>query len=166
MSPERILSKLAVTKVITVSPDSTVEDALHLLDDKQVRAVPVVGEDGIYQGMFSLHEVIKCLVPSYLENQTLDFATGVSGILASRLHAIFPTRVGDHVAKDSHMKMHSATHSWEALRMLTKYGSPLPIVDEETGVLKGLISEQSAVEALLKMEADEVELETSVQNVE
>jgi CBS domain-containing protein len=164
MSPERMLSSLAITNVIKVSPDTTVEEALRLLDEKQVRAVPVVDENGVFYGLFSLHEVVRCLVPSYLENQTLDFATGVSSILATRLQKIFPTRVGDHVAKIANMKMDTTTHTWEALRMLTKYGSPLPIIEEGTEIFRGLVSEHSAIEALLKMEADEAELESVDKN--
>jgi len=159
MSPERILSKLGVTNVITVSCDDTVETALHLIDDKKIRAVPVVDGDGVFKGMFSAHEIIKSLVPSYMTQgiQTLDFATGASSVLSSRLKKMYPSRVGDHVSCDDCVKITTNTQTWEALRMLTKYGSPLPVVDSNTGQLKGLISEQSAIQALLRMEADDAE---------
>ena len=165
MSPEKILSKLAITDVISVSCDSTVEDALRLLDEKKLRAVPVIDENNIFKGLFSTHEVIKSLVPSYMMDdlQSLDFAVGVSGILASRIRKLFPSRVGDHVSREDTIKIAHDTHTWEALRMLSKYGSPLPIVEETTGKLKGLISEQSAIQALLQMEADDdAELETEL----
>jgi CBS-domain-containing membrane protein len=161
MSPERILSKLGVNHVISISCDATVEDALRLLDEKQIRAVPVVDGENVFKGMFSAHEIIKALVPSYMTQgiQTLDFATGASSVLASRLKKMFPSRVGDHVSSEDCVKITTRTQTWEALRMLTRYGSPLPVVDEQSGQLKGLISEQSAMEALLRMEADEAELE-------
>lgn len=156
MSPDRILSKLGVTNVISANVDDTVEQVLHLLDEKQVRAVPVLDNDGVFKGMFSTNEVIKSLVPSYMAGglQTLDFAAGASGQLANRLRKLFPSKVGDHVSSEDCIKITDKTQTWEVLRMLSKYGSPIPAVGGN-GHLLGLISEQSAIEALLKMEADE-----------
>tara|TARA_B100001750_G_C15467118_1_gene577695 strand:- start:379 stop:879 length:501 start_codon:yes stop_codon:yes gene_type:complete len=159
MSPERILSKLGITNVITVSENDSVEQALRLLDEKQVRAAPVVDDNGVFKGMFSTHEIIKALVPSYMTQgiQSLDFATGASTVLASRLKQMFPTRVGNHVLEDDCVKITDKTNTWEALRMLTRYGSPIPVVDPHTKKLIGLISEQSAIDALLHMEEDDSE---------
>ncbi len=161
MSPERILSKLGVNSIITIADDATVEDALRLINEKQIRAVPVVDSNGVFKGMFSAHDVIKALVPSYMTQgiQTLDFATGASSVLASRLKKMYPSRVVDHVSSDDCVKITTNTQTWETLRMLTKYGSPLPVVDPASGHLKGLISEQSAIEALLQIEADESDSE-------
>lgn len=156
MSPEQMLSKLAVEDILTISCDSTVQDAVSVLDEKQIRSAPVVDDKGVFKGMFSVHELIKSLVPFYIDDMgTLDFAQGASPVLASRLKRMFPSRVGDHVSADDCAKITSVTHTWEALRMLTKYGSAIPIVDEKTGVLKGLISDQSAMHALLEMEEEE-----------
>ena len=161
MSPERILSKLGISNVITISDNDTVEQALRLLDEKQIRAVPVVDQNGLFKGMFSTHEIIKSLVPSYMVSGmgSLDFAAGASGQLAGNLRDLFPSRVGDHVSADDVVKITDKTHTWEALRILAKYGSPIPAVDAN-GRLIGLISDQSAIEALLKMEADDTEPDT------
>ena len=161
MSPEKILAKIGITKVISGKSDDTVEQALRIIEKHSIRAIPILDENGVFQGMFSAHEVIKSLVPSYMMSdiQSLDFATGASSVLASRLRKVFPSRVGDYVSAETSIKITTKTGTWEALRMLVNHGSPLPIIDPETGVLKGLISEQSAIEALLKMEADEAELE-------
>jgi len=156
MSPERILSKLGIGNVITAHVDDTVEQVLHLLDDKQVRAVPVVDNDGVFKGIFSTHEVIKSLVPSYMVGglQTLDFAAGASSQLSGRLRKLFPTKVGDIVSREDCFCLTEKTHTWEALRMLQKYGSPLPAIGAN-GHLIGLISEQSAIQALLEMESED-----------
>ena len=158
MAPDRILSKLGITNVISVSDDDTVESVLRLLNEKGLRAAPVTDKNGVFKGMFSAHEVIKELVPGYIAGmQTLDFAHGSSPVLSSRLKEIFPSRVGDHVSVEGCMKIETRTHTWEALRILTKYGSPIPVVDQKSGHLMGLISEQSAIQALLAMEEDEEE---------
>ena len=159
MSPLEVLGRFIIKNVFTVSADSTVEDALRALAMHHHRAAPVIDDNGVYKGMFSTHEVIKSLVPSYLvgAEMRLDFAAGLSPHLAQKLRDVFPSRVGDHVSSDSDVKMNSHTHALEALRILTKYGSPVPVVDEETGKLVGLISDQSAIEGLLKVEAEHPE---------
>ncbi|MEM6903393.1 MAG: CBS domain-containing protein [Pseudomonadota bacterium] len=161
MAPARILSMLGITDVITVPLDATVEQALHILDDNGLRAAPVIDQDGVFHGMFSNHDVIRSLVPSYMTDgmASLDFAAGASTVLASRLRQQFPSKVGDHVSAEDSIKITTHTRTWEALRMLVKYGSPLPVVDRHDGKLMGLISEQSAIDALLKMEADDADLE-------
>lgn len=159
MPTSRILSLLGIIDVVTVPPEATVEQALHMLDDRGLRAAPVVDKDNIFLGMFSTHDVIRSLVPSYMTAgmASLDFAVGASPVLADRLRQQFPSRVGDHVSADNCMKIMSQTHTWEALRLLAEYGSPLPVVERDTGRLLGLISEQSAIEALLKLEAKDAE---------
>ncbi len=161
MAPARILDMLGIREVITVPVDATVEQALHILDDHGLRAAPVVDQNNLFCGMFSTHDVIKSLVPSYMTDgmASLDFATGASSVLASRLRKLFPSRVADHVTATDSVKIESDTRTWETLRMLMKYGSPLPVVDRHSGQLMGLISEQSAIDALLKMEADEAEFD-------
>lgn len=156
MSPEQLLSKLGVSNVHTVSVDNTVEEAIHFLNEKEIRAAPVVDNDGVFRGMFSEHEILKNLVPSYIDGlQTLDFATGASTVLAARMKRMFPSRVGDHVSCEDCVKIDHTSPTWEALRVLTRHGSPLPIVDPKTGKLKGLISDQSAVKALLAMDTED-----------
>lgn len=160
MSPERILTKIGIKNIITANVDDTVEQVLKLIHEKQIRAVPVLDNDDVFKGLFSTHELIKSLVPSYMADgmPTLDFAAGASSQLSSTLHKLFPKRVGDYVSAEDCFCITNKTHTWEALRMLTKHGSPLPAINAN-GNLIGLISEQSAIEALLEMEGDDAETE-------
>jgi CBS domain-containing protein len=159
MSAEKILNKFAIKEVFTISEDASVEEALHALNEHNHRAAPVIDDEGVYKGMFSSHEVIKSLLPSYLvgSEMNLDFAQGLSPHLAEKLRDVFPSRVGDHVSANTDFKIISTTPSLEALRILTKYGSPIPLVDSSTGKLTGLISDQSAITGLLAVEAEHQE---------
>ncbi|MEC9236750.1 MAG: hypothetical protein VX803_10945, partial [Pseudomonadota bacterium] len=46
------------------------------------------------------------------------------------------------------------TPTWEATRLIVKYGSPLPVLEENTGKFVGLISEQSLFSELLEVLED------------
>ena len=156
MTAAKILEKFAVKQAFTIAHDATVEDALRALADRHHHAAPIIDAQGIYKGMFSAHQVIRSLIPAYLVDSdvSLDFAMGLSPYLADKLREIYPTLVGDYVSIEDHSHLDADTHALEALRFLTKYGSPLPIVEKETGKLVGLISDQSAIQALLEVEAN------------
>lgn len=159
MSAEKVLNKFAIKNVFTISEDASVEEALRALNEHGHRAAPVIDDNGIFKGMFSTHEVIKSLLPSYLmgSEMNLDFALGLSPHFAAKLREIFPSKVKNHVSLHTDFKLESTAPSLEALRILTKYGSPIPLVDGDTGQLKGLISDQSAIAGLLAVEAEYLE---------
>lgn len=46
------------TKLVTLSPTSTLDDALFLLDRKKVGAIPVVNEQRCVMGIFSIRDLI------------------------------------------------------------------------------------------------------------
>ena len=95
MTIDKILGKLGIVNVVTVSGDDTVEMALKLLDEKGLRAAPVLGEDGMFLGMFSAHEVIKELIPSYMDGlTTLDFAQGANSNVVCAPQETFPLSFG------------------------------------------------------------------------
>jgi CBS domain-containing protein len=48
-------------EVVTVTPSTTVADAVALLADKRIGAMPVIDESGAVLGIFSERDVIHCL---------------------------------------------------------------------------------------------------------
>lgn len=143
---------MCVDSVVTIGPDDTVETAMKLLKENGIRDIPVIDENGAFIGIFSSKEILEHLVPlvGFL-GESLDFAVGVAPDLADRLKEFFPLKVEQFTEKNIyHIK--PKTHTWEALRSLVKYGSPLPVVDDKNGhKFIGLISEQTAVESLLAL---------------
>ncbi len=143
-----------ITEVITVNPEMTVEEAMRVLDKKRVRAVPVVDENNILMGIFSTQQIMSNLLPVSVTMedglQRLNFVIGASPGIAKRLKKIMPKKVKD-VMSDDVVVVHPDTQIWEAIRLMVKYGSPIPVVDEKTGDLKGLLSEQSAMEEMRRL---------------
>jgi acetoin utilization protein AcuB len=48
--------------VITISPTYTIQDALLLIQDAKVGALPVVNEDGILQGIISVRDLLRAFI--------------------------------------------------------------------------------------------------------
>jgi CBS domain-containing protein len=53
--------------VLTCGPDQTLGDVAHLMVDKDVRAIPVVNDAGTLLGMVTHRELLRHLLPDYLQ---------------------------------------------------------------------------------------------------
>lgn len=137
-----------ITEIIKAHPDDTVEEVLDRLDEHNIRAVPVVDDNGCMVGMFCLNTVLENLLPVAVTMpdglQRLNFVVGAAPGVAKRLYKLKPKKVSEIMDTDT-LVVHPDTQTWEAIRLMVKYGSPIPVVEEESGKLLGLISEQSAL---------------------
>ena len=59
----RMTAGQLMTRVLfTVSPRSTVQDALQLMTDRRIRHLPVLEEDGSLAGMVSIGDLVKARI--------------------------------------------------------------------------------------------------------
>ena len=143
-----------LTEVYTVKPDMKVHDALLYIHEKNVRAMPVIDDEGKLVGMFSLEALMKSLLPIAVTMeeglQKLGFVVGAGPGIAKRLKKAQTQTVSDVMLKDI-IVTHPSTALWEAIRLMVKYGSPIPVVEENSANFIGIISEQSAMLDLEKL---------------
>ena len=60
-SKETLVSEIMSTKLFTVHPDQTVDEAMELMTNKHVRHLPVVANDVVY-GVISIGDVVKNII--------------------------------------------------------------------------------------------------------
>ena len=60
-SRETLISEIMTRDLLTISPDSTIEDAMQLMTDKFIRHLPVVEENKLI-GVVSIGDVVKYLI--------------------------------------------------------------------------------------------------------
>ncbi len=141
-----------ITDVVTVKPEMSVEDALHLLEEKRIRAVPVVDDNHRLVGMFSFKQLLNKLLPvsATMEDglQRLNFVIGTAPAVAKKLRKIKGDKVENHLNTEDVVVLHPETPTWETLRLIVRHGSPLPIITPSDGRLVGLLTEQSLLESL------------------
>jgi CBS-domain-containing membrane protein len=134
--------------VIKAHPDETVETVLNRLDEHSLRCVPVIDDEDVLVGTFHLEKVLEHLLPVAVTMpdglKRLNFVVGASPGIAKRLHKLKPKLVKDVMEKDIYV-VHPETQTWEAIRLIVNYGSPISVVERETGKLLGLISEQTVM---------------------
>lgn len=143
-----------ITNVITAHPDETVDTVLNRLKEHAIRCVPVVDDEGILLGLFCLKTVLEGLLPVAVTMpdglQRLNFVVGATPGIAKRLYKLRPQKIKDVMNEDVYV-VHPDTETWESFRLIVSYGSPIPVVEKETGKLVGIVSEQSAIKEMDKV---------------
>ena len=140
-----------VEHIISLKPDNTVREAMNIFAEKDIRSLPVVDNDGKYLGLVGLRHILKKLLPASvtmedgLEN--LDFIQDATPGIAKRLKRLYPMPVTE-VMDAEYITIEPDTATWEAVRVMALHGSPVPIVNEKTNKLDGLITRQSLLTEL------------------
>lgn len=139
-------SDALIEAVITLDEDDTFDHALSVLDQHNIRSAPVVNNQGVYMGMFSLRSTFIALLPVAITMEgglnNVDFVIGASPGMAKKLRKIGSRKIGEHLDHEI-VVGHMETPLLEIMRLIIKQGSPVPVVNRKTGKFEGLVSEQS-----------------------
>jgi CBS domain-containing protein len=142
-----------VPQVITAGPDDTIGDALTLLKQHGIRAIPIVGAGDTLLGWFSFDVVLANLLPGPITvehhgledvNLRLDYLLDGEDSVANRLKTLSTLKLRE-VMSTAVPAVHPDTPLWEGIRKLFQHGSPVPVVEESSGRLIGLLSVQSVI---------------------
>jgi len=62
-SRETLVSEIMSTRIVTIHPDQTVEEAMEVMNSKGIRHLPVVEDNrGELLGMISLRDVVRTII--------------------------------------------------------------------------------------------------------
>lgn len=142
---------LALIKVpISINSNMSLADATSLLHKNNIRCAPVLDESGKFLGLFSFHSLFTSLLPVAVRMEggldQLDFVGGSAPGIAKRLKKNSSNNILDHLDKEKPI-LTDETPMWEGVRVLVKFGSPIPITDK-SGKFIGIITEQSCLAVL------------------
>lgn len=125
---------------------TTVAEALAILREKGVNALPVTDAKGHFLGVFGLRELIVLLLPRAVrlgvEMGELGFVSDTLDDLRHRLGAFAKDSIGKHMAP--HRAVRAETPLVEALMLLYRGDSYLPVVDS-AGKLIGIVTANDAM---------------------
>lgn len=142
-------TRAMMTNVTTIRPDQTVEEALTIFKEKNIRNIPVVDADGQFAGMFGLHQVILSVLPKSVTMQdgleSLTFVVDAAPGIAKRLAKIHPMKISEVMSTDVEVA-HCETPTIEALRIIATKGSPVAVLERGTNKFKGMISRKTLLD--------------------
>lgn len=148
-----------VKQVITAGPDQTISDALRLMESHGIRLLPIIDAEGRLVGQFNFNTVLSNLLPGPVTVEThglmdanlrLDYLVDTDDQVAGRLGALLPVKLGEVMDRELRV-VHPETPLWEGIRRLFQYQSPVPVVEESSGILLGLLSVQSVMCELARL---------------
>lgn len=144
-------------KGLTFTPDTEVEKALKELKKKNIEAAAIVNEDNIVEGVFSIPIVMKNLLPVSVTMQDgiqLDVTVRAAPGIAKRLKKVYPLTVADLMDR-KYNSINPETPIWEAVHHLVNSNGPLLVVDAEKNSYIGMITAQSAMDELKRLQESE-----------
>ncbi len=139
-------------KNITASPSDTVEQVLKDIRKAKVTASAIIDENGIFVGLFSMHILLKDLIPVSVmmaDGVEIDIKVTAAPGVAKRLENVKILPVSELMNRKP-VTVLPDTPIWEGVSLLTKVGEPLPVVDN-SGKFCGLITYESLVNDLESM---------------
>jgi CBS-domain-containing membrane protein len=142
-----------IDKVLTVSPEDSVDSVLDLMKKKNIEYAPVVDKDNKLVGLFSIQILMKNLLPvsiAMADGLQLDMTMRAAPGIAKRLKKVGPLKVADIMDRRANL-VNPETPTWEGVNLLVQYGPPLLVVDAESGTLTGVITAQSALDELQRL---------------
>lgn len=135
-------------------PDDTVAKALDLLVANKMLALPVVERDGRYLGMFGKRKLFGLVLPAIVaadetmpamaQLSDLSFLPGDIDEAERRFRAVGSQPVKEHIDGTVPV-LRPGSPLMEALLLLFRTRNFLPVVDQDTGKLVGIISSWDAL---------------------
>lgn len=146
-------------KALVLTAETKVEKALKGMKKAKTEYAAVTDKEGILVGLFSHQILMKNLLPvsvAMSDGLQLDVKIHAAPGIAKRLKKVSPLNVEELMQRKDFPVVNSGTPLWEGVNLLVQSGLPVVVVDEETGRYNGLITQQSAVDELQRLQDGEI----------
>ncbi len=136
--------------------EDTVPAAVKLMLDFGIRNIPVVDQDGVFLGTFSTVHLIQLLLPTvatmdrgyFGRVSDLTFIHETFDDIKDRLQEVRSHKVGDYMDTKNVPVIAPDTSVIEAMLLLYKHRTHVPVVDKDSGKLVGVVSFNSVLRAI------------------
>jgi CBS domain-containing protein/mannitol/fructose-specific phosphotransferase system IIA component (Ntr-type) len=139
---------IMTTKVLSVAPESALRTAAHLMVTHHARALPVVDEAGGVVGLIGDRELLRVLVPGFLQRESGELAAGSPRAMAAaeRLDPdVVPVR--DAMQRSVLCLSEDQTVADAVHLMINKERDQFPVVRD--GILVGFLTRADVIRRLL-----------------
>ena len=148
MSP---CTDVTVENALTLKPENTVQEAMVIFKENNIRSIPVVDDQEVFFGVFGLRHVLKKLLPASVQMEdgleNLDFVREATPGITKRLQKLYAEQIGENIENDI-ASVEPDTSMWEMTRVMATQGSPVAIVEAETKKFVGLVTRQTLLDHL------------------
>ncbi len=136
-------AKLMDSHPKVVHPNDTILTGIGLIMKYRYRRLPVVDDEGIFQGVFGVNCLLRLALPKAVVMQdgleNINFVRETLSDLRHRIQEVENEPISICMLQDS-IKVAPDLPLLETLRILYLTRASLPVVDEDSGKLLGIIS--------------------------
>ncbi|WP_171126023.1 MULTISPECIES: HPP family protein [unclassified Ruegeria] len=145
----------------TIHPDDTVAKAFEIIRDSRARFLPVVSDDGSFQGVFTAPTLIKMILPQAarigVSSETarvpianLSFMDLTKEDFGEQIKRLNEERVGDHMSEPANIPVTAPdTPVMEGIFLIHKFKRHVFLVEPDTNHFVGTVSPNSLIEHAL-----------------
>lgn len=140
---------------VVLKSDITIANAARQLLESKLFALPVVNDEGCYQGMFCMKRLLAMLLPRavLIEGGVSDlgFVTDPMETLCERMHEQGSRPVEEALDKAAPVA-YADTPLLEIVLHLYRDANDIPVVDKQTGRLLGMVTGSDLLAQVCKAE--------------
>jgi len=149
------VSDIMVVKVKSVLPDTPAGEALEFLSKEKISGLPVIDKDNKLVGMFTEKDVLKYILPGYLDKVGSFVYEDNPRAIRNKVKELLKERkVSDIMREQVIVAAPDASLSEVARIMLTGNARRLPVVDKNRKVM-GIIAREDVVKAFIRFSQGE-----------
>jgi CBS domain-containing protein len=136
-----------VKDVVSIKPDDNAYEALKLLFKKRISGLPVIDAQGKLVGMFTEKDVLKYILPSYLDRVGKFVYEENPKAVGQKILSLSGLKVKDLMRQDVVTVDEDATLCEIAHLMLTQKARRIPVLNRAKAVT-GIVAREDILKAL------------------
>lgn len=147
-----------VDKALVLKVDTKISKALKDMKKKGVQSAAVIDGKGALAGFFSYRILMKNLLPVSIamsDGIQLDVTIPAAPGIAKRLKKVMPLTVETLMERKNFPVVYPETPLWEGVNLIVQTGLPLSVVEGEANTYIGLVTHESALEELERLQNSE-----------
>ena len=144
--------EIMTREVTSLSPDSSIREAMELLEQKEISGLPVVDRDGKFLGMLTEKEILSSILPSYIGKVGRFIYEQNPKSTKKKLGEIAHLKVAQLMRKEAITTTEDVTLCEIAHIMLVNKSRRIPVLDK-SGKMLGIVTRGDVLAAFEKVAA-------------
>jgi predicted transcriptional regulator len=143
------IKEIMTKEVKSISPDTTVQEALSLLEKLQISGLPVIDDKDKLMGMFTEKNVLSYILPSYIQRVGKFVYEENPKVTKKKFAELSKIKVSQLMRKEVITATEDTTLCEVARLMLTQNVRRIPILDK-AGRVVGIVARCDILKAFAK----------------
>ncbi len=143
------IKEIMTKKITSLSPEMNTKEALELLQEMKISGLPAIDDKNKLVGMFTEKEVLRNILPSYIENVGRFIYEENPKSIKKKFEDLVNSTVSQLMRKDVITVDENASLCEVARLMLVQKVRRIPVLDKEKRMV-GIVAREDIIKAYAK----------------